>query len=257
MNKEFIGVGMYSINFEFERAWQELFLLAGKLNPDLRLPIQFLNTVDKKDIVSNHARLSHICGFPLTSQFKEKLTPLCTPHFDLDGLKGPNYFSYYLVSKSSKFDSVEETEGLVAAINSHDSHSGYKVFRREIEISKKLGLFDCFFKKIVVTGSHQNSIQSIIKHESDIACIDAISLSYLDRANPEIAKKLKIIGRSVISPAPPFVTHIDNPLCASRGLIRALNSTLNLLDKESKDVLRIKRFSFVPFDTYNSHIKKV
>jgi len=29
------------------------------------------------------------------------------------------------------------------------------------------------------------------------------------------------------------------------------------LDKESKDVLRIKRFSFVSFDTYKSHIKKV
>lgn len=247
---------MYSINFELERAWQELFLLAGKLNPDLRLPIQFLNTVDKKDIVSNHARLSHICGFPLTSQFKEKLTPLCTPHFDLDGLKGPNYFSYYLVSKSSKFDSVEETEGLVAAINSHDSHSGYKVFRREIEISKKLGLFDCFFKKIVVTGSHQNSIQSIIKHESDIACIDAISLSYLDRANPEIAKKLKIIGRSVISPAPPFVTHKDNPLCTSSDLIQGLNNALNSLNQGYKDTLKINRFSYVSLSQYESLVNR-
>ena len=256
MNKEFIGVGMYSINFELESAWKELFLLAGKLNPDLRLPIQFLNTVDKKDIVSNHARLSHICGFPLTSHFKEKLTPLCTPHFDLDGLEGPNYFSYYLVSKSSKIDSVEETEGLVAAINSHDSHSGYNVFRREIEVSKKLGLIDCFFKKIVVTGSHQNSIQSIIKHESDIACIDAISLSYLDRANPEIAKKLKIIGRSVTSPAPPFVTQIENPLCASNDLIQGLNIALNSLNQGFKGILKINRFSYVSLSQYESHVNR-
>ena len=145
---------------------------------------------------------------------------------------------------------------MVAAINSHDSHSGYKVFRREIEISKKLGLFDCFFKKIVVTGSHQNSIQSIIKHESDIACIDAISLSYLDRANPEIAKKLKIIGRSVISPAPPFVTHKDNPLCASSDLIQGLNNALNSLNQGYKDTLKINRFSYVSLSQYESLVNR-
>ena len=91
----------------------------------------------------------------------------------------------------------------------------------------------------------------------DSACIDAISYKNINRAEPEIGDKLRIIGRSIISPAPPLVTHKDSPLCSSRGLIRALNSALNLMDKESKDALRIKRFSFVPFDTYNSQIKKV
>jgi len=257
MDKEFIGIGMYSINFELEKAWQELFLLAGKLNPDLGLPIHFLNSVDKKDIVSNQTRISHICGLPLVSQFQKKIIPLCTPNFDLDELEGPNYFSYFMVSKTSKIKSVKETKGLVAAISSHDSQSGTNVVRSEIEVTKKLGLFDNFYQKIVITGSHKNSIQKIINNEVDIACIDAIIYSNIKRAEPELADKLRIIGRSIISPAPPLVTHKDNPLCSSSDLIRALNNALNLLDEDSKDILKIKRFSFLPFDAYNSHINKV
>jgi len=256
MDREFIGIGMYSINFELEKAWQELFLLAGNLNPELALPVHFLNTVDKKDILSNQTRISHICGLPLISQFKKKLIPLCTPHFDLDRLEGPNYFSYFMVSKTSQINSVEDTKGLVAAINSHDSQSGTNVFRSEIEASKNLGLFDDFYKKIVITGSHKNSIQNIINHEVDIACIDAISYLNIKRAEPEIADNLRIIGHSIISPAPPFVTHKDNPLCSSSGLIKALNNAINLLDQDSRDILKIKRFSFVPFTTYDSLINQ-
>ena len=257
MEREFIGIGMYSINFEFEKAWQELFVLAGKIDRELNLPVNFLNSVHEKDILSNQTRLSHICGFPLVSQFQKKLIPICTPHFDLEGLEGPNYFSYFMVSKKSQIRSVTESKGLVAAISSYDSQSGSNVFRSEFEVTKKLGFFDNFYKKIVTTGSHKNSIQKIINNEVDIACIDAISYKNIKRAEPEIGDKLRIIGRSIISPAPPLVTHKDSPLCSSRGLIKALNSALNLLDKESKDILRIRRFSFVPFDTYNSHIKKV
>ena len=73
MKREFIGIGMYSVNFELEKAWQELFLLAGKLNPELALPVHFLNTVDKKNILSNETRISHICGLPLVSHYKKKI----------------------------------------------------------------------------------------------------------------------------------------------------------------------------------------
>ena len=256
MEREFIGIGMYSINFEFEKAWQELFVLAGKIDPELNLPVNFLNSVHEKDILSNQTRLSHICGFPLVSQFQKKLIPLCTPHFDLDELEGPNYFSYFVVSKASQINSLKDTQGMVAAINSYDSQSGNNVFRSEIDTSKKLGLFNDFYKEIVITGSHKNSIQKIINNEVDIACIDAMSFSYIKRFEPKITDDLRIIGRSIISLAPPFVTHKDNPVCSSSGLISALNSALKILDQNYKDILKIKRFSFVPLDTYNSLINQ-
>jgi len=256
MTLEYIGIGMYSISFELEKAWQELFLLAGKLNPELKLPDNFLNSVSSQDILSNQNRLSHICGLPLISQFQKKMAPLCTPHFDLDEFEGPNYFSYCVVSKLSQVNSIEETKGMVAAINSHDSNSGAYVFRSEIEDSRKLGLFDNFYKKIVMTGSHKNSIQSLNSQEVDIASIDAASYYYLKRMSPEASNKLRIIGRSMTLPAPPFVTHKDNPLCSSSELIEALNKALSLLDQDSKDIIKIRMFSFVPITEYQLQLEQ-
>ena len=83
-----------------------------------------------------------------------------------------------------------------------------------------------------------------------------MSLSYIKRFEPQIIDNLRIIGRSIISPAPPFVTHKDNPVCSSSGLISALNSALKILDQNYKDILNIKRFSFVPLDKYNSLINQ-
>ena len=148
MEKEFIGIGMYSINDELERAWQDLFLIAGKLSPGLGLPIHFLNSIEENVIVSSQTRISHICGLPLVSQFQEKLIPICTPHFDLEGLEGPNYFSYFMVSKKSQIRSVTESRGLVAAISSYDSQSGSNVFRNEIEVAKSLIFLMTFTKKL-------------------------------------------------------------------------------------------------------------
>ena len=76
MEKEYIGIGMYSTNDDLERAWQDLFLITGKLSPGLRLPIHFLNSIEENDIVSSQTRISHICGLPLVSQFQEKLIPI-------------------------------------------------------------------------------------------------------------------------------------------------------------------------------------
>ena len=102
MEKEFIGIGMYSINDELERAWQDLFLIAGKLSPGLGLPIHFLNSIEENDIVSSQTRISHICGVTLGSQFQKKLIRSGNAHLDLEGLEGPTNISYIMVTKQSK-----------------------------------------------------------------------------------------------------------------------------------------------------------
>ena len=195
---------MYSTNDDLESAWQDLFLITGKLSSGLSLPIHFLNSIEENDIVSSQTRISHICGLPLVSQFQNKLIPICTPHFDLEGLEGPNYFSYFMVSKKSQIKSLSESKGLVAAISSYDSQSGCNVFRSEIEVTKKLGVFDNFYKKIVTTGSHKNSIQKIINNEVDIACIDAISYKNI--------KSLK-----VVVPTGEDCPDCGNPLVKRKG----------------------------------------
>ena len=243
---------MYSIDEEIEKAWQELFLLAGKINPELLLPESFLNSVDDKAILSKKTRLSHICGLLLTDQYSKQLKPLCSPHFDMKGFEGPYYFSYFIVPKTSTVNSIDESKGMFAVINNFDSNSGFNVLRHEIEILRKLGSVDKFYKKITISGAHKNSLQCLIDEKADIASIDAASYYYLQRNNPELKNKLKIIGSSIKSPSPPFVTHRKNPLCLSSELILTLNEALLKLNIAHQNTLKIKHFSFVPFSDYEA-----
>ena len=86
MLKESIAIGMYTLNSELENAWKALFSLAALNNPSLRLPSTVLNTIDDEIISSDKIRLSHICGYPLVSQYAGQLEPLCAPYFDIEGV---------------------------------------------------------------------------------------------------------------------------------------------------------------------------
>ena len=98
MLKESIAIGMYTLNSELENAWKALFSLAALNNPSLRLPSTVLNTIDDEIISSDKIRLSHICGYPLVSQYAGQLEPLCAPYFDIEGVNGAEYFSYFMVN---------------------------------------------------------------------------------------------------------------------------------------------------------------
>ena len=108
MLKESIAIGMYTLNSELENAWKALFSLAALNNPSLRLPSTVLNTIDDEIISSDKIRLSHICGYPLVSQYAGQLEPLCAPYFDIEGVNGAEYFSYFAPQGSNHpdFDAV-------------------------------------------------------------------------------------------------------------------------------------------------------
>ena len=252
MLNESIAIGMYALNSELENAWKNLFSLAAANNPSLRLPSTVLNTIDDEIISSDKTRLSHICGYPLVSQYAGQLEPLCAPHFDIEGTNEAEYFSYFMVKKTMPINSIVESKGLVAVVNSMNSNSGMNVFRHEIETINKLGAIEQFFKELNISGSHSNSLQYLIDEKADIASIDAASYYYLQRNNPELNSQLKIIGRSVKTLSPPFVTHSNNPLCDSKDLMETLNNVLLELPSNHQEILNIKRFVDVSFSDYET-----
>ena len=109
-----------------------------------------------------------------------------------------------------------------------------------------------FFKELNISGSHSNSLQYLIDEKADIASIDAASYYYLQRNNPELNSQLKIIGRSVKTLSPPFVTHSNNPLCDSKDLMETLNNALLEIPSKHQEILNIKRFVDVSFSDYET-----
>lgn len=251
-SNEYISIGMYSLNHELQSAWESLFLLATEMNPTLNLPRKFLNSVDDAIITSTDNRLSHICGYPLVERFAGKFQPLCAPYFDIDGYKGAEYFSHFLVrqDQDSGINSIPDSKGFIAAINSLDSNSGMSVLRHEVEKVRGLGAIENFFKSLHISGSHANSIRSIVDGDADIASVDASTYYYLKKIKPELEDQLKIVGRSIKTPSPPLVTHTSNPLCAPSELADALNGSLLALTDELKELLNIKKFLVVNYSDY-------
>ena len=147
-------------------------------------------------------------------------------------------------------NSIVESKGLIAAVNTMNSNSGMNVLRHEIETINKLGAIEQFFKEINISGSHNNSLQYLIDEKADIASIDAASYYFLQRNNPELNSQLKVIGRSVKTTSPPFVTHFNNPLCDSIDLMETLNKALIELPSKQQEILNIERFVDVSFSDY-------
>jgi len=250
MLNESIAIGMYALNSELENAWKNLFSVAAENNPSLRLPRTVLNTIDDEIVSSEKTRLSHVCGYPLVNQYVGQLEPLCAPHFHIDGVNGAEYFSYFMVKKTMPINSIVESDGLIAAVNTINSNSGMNVLRHEIEKINKLGAIEQFFKELKISGSHNNSLQYLIDEKADIASIDAASYYFLQRNNPELNSQLKVIGRSVKTTSPPFVTHGNNPLCGSIDLMETLNKALIELPSKHQEILNIERFVDVSLSDY-------
>ena len=250
MRNEIIALGMYAISPKLEEAWKTLFLLVAERNPTLSLPSNIVNSTDSEVVLANRTRLSHICGFPLVEKYATQLMPLCAPNFDIEGLSGPEYFSYFMVNNNSHVKSVEESDGLVAAVNGVCSHSGMNVLRHEIEKVHNKGHLENFFSHMIYSGTHANSIQNLLDGMADIAAIDAATYCYLQRINPELDQLLRIVGKSVKMTSPPLVTHINNPLCDPASFTKILNSALAMLNVKQRELLNIKAFSEVSEQDY-------
>ena len=241
---------MYSLNTGLEAAWRGLFLEARKLRPDLDIPTRVINSVDMVDVINSSTRLSHICGLPLVSQFQGRLMPLCAPHFDVEGIDGPEYFSYFMVRKNSHIQSIEQSRDCVVAINSIDSNSGMGVFRHELKKNYGIDQLEFFFQDIIYSGAHTESVQYLLEGKADIAAIDAVTYNYLQDINPELALELRIVGHSVKMTSPPLVTNMGNPICDPASFTQILNNGLIALDDDVRQRLNIVKFVEVRTEDY-------
>ncbi len=248
-----IALGMYSLDGRLLQAWRSLFIQASNFYPDIDIPKVVVNSIEDLVILDNNTCISHICGLPLLDRFSKCLIPLCAPQFNIPGVSGPHYFSYYVVRHDSTMKSVVDAKGRIFAANSLCSNSGLNVLRHEIKAVLNVSVED-FFSKIHYTGSHHLSIQSIIEGVSEFAAIDAATYEYLCVTHPVYRTKLRIIGQSHQSTAPPLVAHKGGPFCNSQLLTDALNSALNSLDQVTRNTLNIRQFHKVKLDDYTSQI---
>ncbi len=165
-----------------------------------------------------------ICGYPLTHEFSNRFQIIATPSYHTAYFRGAEYCSLIIVHKNCEWRSLEDARDSVAVINSIDSHSGYNILRFMVS---ELTQEKPFFRNIHISGAHKNSILSVSNKSSDIAAIDSVTWSLLDKHSPEALENCRILAVSPAAPSPVFVTESGRSETEIELFRTALKSTIN------------------------------
>ncbi|OGW32724.1 MAG: hypothetical protein A2X59_12075 [Nitrospirae bacterium GWC2_42_7] len=163
----------------------------------------------------------------------------------------PFYQAYFIVHKDSPVNDIKELKGKRFAFTDPASNTGKLV---PTYILSKMGTDpEHYFKEIIFTYGHDNSIKAVSKGLVDGASVDGLIWDYYQDKNPDFISNTKIIFKSPLYGIPPVVVHPQLPE-AEKKEIKKIFLTLHE-DPEGKKILSellIEKF-IVPDDaSYNS-----
>ena len=160
--------------------------------------------------------VAFICSGAYVTGKQESLELLAVP--EVNGKS--TYQSYVIVSSNSKFQSFQDLKGQVFGFTDPISFSGtiaptYMVTLLNSQPTE-------FFKRVVYTYSHDNSIKAVLDNVVSAAGVDSLVYQYSVAKDPSLAAKVRIIAQSPEVGSPPVVVNksIDSHLKAA--LLEAL-----------------------------------
>ena len=153
--------------------------------------------------------LAQCCGYPLLRHHADHLRIVGVPVYLLAGQPSADHFSLIVVREADDARSLAALEGRRAALNDPSSNSGMNLFRAAVA---EHASGPRFFGAVLETGGHRESALAVVECRADVAAIDAISFAHLERAEPGITARLRVLQRTASSPNLPFVTSRHTPL---------------------------------------------
>jgi len=161
------------------------------------------------------------------------------------------YYSYAITHIDSPAKTLADLQGRRFAFTDPDSNTGCLVPRYELARSGKSA--DSFFKEIIFTGGHDNSIRAVSEKFVEGAAVDNLIWEYLHAKKPEAVARTRVLERWGPYAMPPFVVH---PGCAPDLKNRLREILLGMReDPKGRDILaklNIDRFVPIEDDRYES-----
>jgi len=164
-----------------------------------------------------------ICGLAYVRESTDKLIePLVAPVRRHPRYHAqPVYYSDVLVRTDSICHSFEDLRGRTWAYNEPRSHSGFNIVRYHLAMR---GLDLNFFRRVVESSSHRNSLDMILQRSIDAAAIDSSVLELEVAKDPAIRRQIRTVKILGPSPAPPWVVHRSVPADVRESLSAILIS---------------------------------
>ncbi|CAN5305148.1 PhnD/SsuA/transferrin family substrate-binding protein [soil metagenome] len=193
--------------------------------------------------------LSQTCGYPLVTRLGDKVRIVATPGYDVEGCDGPRHRSALIVREDSPAAGLADLRGHRCALNDHASNSGMNLLRDAIA---PLADGRRFFSDIVVTGSHEASIEAVVRGEADLAAIDCVTLHHLRQFRPELTHPIRILGWTRSTPGLPLITGAATTPAELSALRAAFaDAFVDQTVRPALRTLRIKRFHVLPLAAYD------
>ncbi len=159
-------------------------------------------------------QIGYVCGLPYVHKFAEgKYELLAVPVMgmkngafaDAKGYEDApgKYYSYTIVRKDSPIKSWADMKGKTYAFNDMGSNSGYNLPRAKLVSVGAKGWN--YFSKVVVSGSHEESIRLVARGMVDASSVDSLVLDYDRMIKDADALNVKIIEHLGPAGAPPVV----------------------------------------------------
>ena len=245
-----VACGLYASTPSLQNAWRALFsALAKFLHGCGADPFTLVFRTDDETYRDRALLLGHACGYPWLKKWAATHRPVCVPLFAVDGCEGARYSSWFITSANSTVTDLASARGKSVAVNNADSNSGMNVLRHALA---ELCDGEKFFAEVLMSGSHQQSIELVASERAQLAAIDAITFAFAMTEQPALQKRIRIIGQSAHTTAPPFIA----PLGVSENdypvITDALNECLRCLDEKHRHTLKLRGFQQVTTTDYDS-----
>ncbi|MFN3814054.1 MAG: phosphate/phosphite/phosphonate ABC transporter substrate-binding protein [Aquificaceae bacterium] len=209
----------------------------------------FAKSYDEMDFFLNtsHADIAYICGAPFVEGAKRfGYRVLVVPATE----EGPVYYSYVVVRKEKKYSSIFELKDKPYAFSDPKSNSGSVV--PTYVLAKKGYKPSDFFRPLIYTYSHAESIMAVYRGFVEGASVDSLVYHQVSKAKPHITKELKVIQKFGPVPTTPFVYREG----LSEYVVSKVRDAMLNMDKDGEGRAILQRMGIERFTVVNSNFYK-
>lgn len=191
-------------------------------------------------ITSGKVDIAYICSSTFVSLRDNSLAKLLAIPINHNGTQ--KHFAYIIAQKSDSYESLFDFKGKVFAFSDPDSKTGsivpqYFLLSRGADIKT-------FFKKIIYTYEHEESINAVLSGFVSGASIDSLVFEQFSEKFPDKAKKLTVVQKMGPFTASPIIAKAT----ISQEHFHKLQKILNTMHLDAEGQTILSKLNLTRFD---------
>ena len=211
------------------------------LSNDINSPLSLDTSINEQQVwLDPNLVLAQTCGMPYRKFLHEKVTLIGTPDFGLDDCHQGYYNSVFISNINDSRKHLFDFKDAMFTYNMANSQSGLAAAYTDAKKN------DFWFKRRIISGSHQKSCEMVANGKADIACIDSITWRFIEKYT-SLKNQIRIISKTDPTPGLPYISSIE----ANQSVIfNSIKIALEKLNKNEKNILGIERIVWIAKSEY-------